>query len=300
VDVCVEGEAWQELGLQEFYTAGARTDNRRPTGGPVCCGMSTIPVDPGLALGGGRVSATVEGGVGTVRFWHPKGNSLPGALLLRLAETITSVGRDPEARLIVLRSDGEGAFCAGASFDELVRIDTEQAGEEFFSGFARVILAMVRAPKLVVVRVHGRTAGGGVGIAAAGDYTVAVRGASARLSELAVGIGPFVVGPVIEHRIGRGPYAHMAVDTAWRDAEWCERHGLYARVFDDAAAMDAELGVLTATLAASNPAATLAMKRVLWEGTEHWGPLLSERAQMSGTLVLSEHTRAAIATFKAR
>ena len=151
----------------EFYTARSGTDNRRPPDASVAWGMSSTPVVPGTSLGGGQVSAVVEGGVCTVRFSHPKGNSLPGALLVRLAETIASAGRNPEARLIVLRSEGDGPFCAGASFDELAAIREVEAGEEFFSGFARVILAMVRAPKLVVVRVHGRTAGGGVGIAAA-------------------------------------------------------------------------------------------------------------------------------------
>lgn len=248
----------------------------------------------------GDVTVGLADGVGTITFSHPKGNSLPGALLSRLADAIASMGRDAAARVIVIRSGGSGPFCAGASFDELVRIGDERAGEEFFSGFARVILAMVRAPQLVLVRVHGRTAGGGVGIAAAADYAFAVRGASAKLSELAVGIGPFVVGPVIERRVGRGPYAAMAIDTDWRAAEWCERHGLYARVFDDASSMDAELDTLAATLASSNPAAMSAMKRVMWDGTEKWETLLAERARMSGTLVLSEFTRAAIAKFKAR
>ena len=246
------------------------------------------------------MSITIGDGIGTVTFSHPKGNSLPGALLTRLAEAIAWVGKDPAARVIVLRSDGTGPFCAGASFDELVSIGNPEEGEEFFSGFARVILAMIRAPKFVVVRVHGRAAGGGVGIAAAGDYTMAVRGASAKLSELAVGIGPFVVGPVIGRRIGQGPFAAMAVDADWRDAAWCERHGLYARVCDDVATMDASMNALAGTLAASNPDAMLAMKRVFWQGTEEWHVLLEERARMSGTLVLSEFTRAAIAKFKAR
>ena len=261
--------------------------------------MSSTPIQAG-STAEGEVHVEIADGVGTVRFAHPKSNALPGALLRRLAGSIAELGRDELARVVVLRSDGDGAFCAGASFDELVAIADERQGEQFFSGFASVILAMVRAPKLVLVRVHGRTAGGGVGIAAAGDYTLAARGASAKLSELAVGIGPFVVGPVIEHRIGRGPYAAMAVDAAWRDAEWCERHGLYARVFDDVSALDEGVDALARTLARSNPAAMAAMKRVFWEGTDSWEPLLSERARMSGALVLSEHTRAAIARFKAR
>ena len=262
--------------------------------------MLTRPDTPGTAVAGGDVTVTLGDGIGTIRFGHPKGNSLPGVLLRRLADAVTWVGKDPAARVMVLRSEGTGAFCAGASFDELISIGDAKEGEEFFSGFARVILAMIRAPKLVLVRVHGRTTGGGVGIAAAGDYTFAVRGASAKLSELAVGIGPFVVGPVIERRIGRGPYAAMSVDADWRDAAWGERHGLYARVFDEVAEMDAELNGLAGTLAASNPDAMAEMKRVFWAGTEKWDALLAERARVSGRLVLSEFTRSAIAKFKGR
>jgi methylglutaconyl-CoA hydratase len=260
--------------------------------------MITRPAVQGTAVAGGDVTVTLADGIGTIRFGHPKGNSLPGALLKRLAEAVSWVGRDPAARVIVLRSEGGGPFCAGASFDELVSIGDAEAGEEFFSGFARVILAMIRAPKFVVVRVHGRTAGGGVGIAAAADYAFAVKGASAKLSELTVGIGPFVVGPVIERRIGQGPYAAMSVDADWRDADWCERHALYAKVCDDVASMDAAINALAGTLAASNPQAMAKMKEVFWAGTDHWDDLLAERARMSGTLVLSDFTRNAIAKFK--
>ncbi len=262
--------------------------------------MLTRPAVPGTGVAGGDVSVALGDGIGTITFSHPKSNSLPAALLRRLAEAITWVGKDPAARVIVLRSGGTGPFCAGASFDELVDIASVEQGEEFFSGFARVILAMIRAPKLVLVRVHGRTAGGGVGIAAAGDYTFAVKSASAKLSELAVGIGPFVVGPVIRRRIGDGPFAAMAVDADWRDAAWGERHALYAQVFDDVATMDAAINALAGTLAASNPDAMRAMKTIFWQGTESWDALLAERARMSGTLVLSDFTRAAIAKFRSR
>jgi methylglutaconyl-CoA hydratase len=262
--------------------------------------MLTRPAIQGTAVAGGDVSVTIADGIGTISFSHPKSNSLPGALLRRLAEAISWLGKDPGARVILLRSEGNGPFCAGASFDELVSIASIAEGTEFFSGFARVILAMVRAPKFVLVRVHGRTAGGGVGIVAAGDYSFAVKGASAKLSELAVGIGPFVVGPVIERRIGPGPYSAMSVDADWRDAEWGERHALYSRTFEDIASMDAAINALAGTLAASNPEAMAAMKRVFWDGTDEWDTLLAKRAAMSGTLVLSEFTHSAIAKFKSR
>ncbi len=248
----------------------------------------------------GTVRVTVADGIGTLEFHHPKGNSLPGALLRRLATDIAVLGEDAAVRVIVIRSGGAGPFCAGASFDELVSIESEAQGQAFFSGFAGVILAMIRAPKFVLARVHGKAAGGAVGLIAASDFSFAVRSASAKLSELAIGIGPFVVGPVIEKKIGLAAYGAMAVDADWRDAEWCERHGLYARLVDTSGEMDVAVDALAATLAASNPEAMAELKRVFWAGTEGWDTLLAARAAMSGHMVLSDFTRSAIARFKGK
>jgi methylglutaconyl-CoA hydratase len=258
----------------------------------------TAPAAPAEA---GHVDVTIADGIATIRFSHPKGNSLPGALLRRLADAVREAGAEREARVVVLRSEGSGPFCAGASFDELRAIGDAAAGKEFFLGFARLILAMRACPKFVLVRVHGKAVGGGVGVAAAADYALAARGASVKLSELAVGIGPFVVGPVIEKRIGAGPFTALAVDAAsWRDAAWAERHGLFASVHESVEELDAALDTLARTLAASSPEAMAALKRVFWEGTEHWDRLLDERAEMSGRLVLSEFARRAIESFGRR
>ena len=246
----------------------------------------------------GTVTAQVVDSIATVRFAHPKGNSLPGALLKKLAAEITAQGANPAAKVIVLRSEGTGPFCAGASFDELTAVKDAAGGAEFFSGFSKVILAMIRAPKFVITRVHGKAAGGAVGLVAASDYSLAVSSAQAKLSELAIGIGPFVVGPVIERKIGLAAFCAMAVDADWRDAAWCERHGLYSKIFDIAPAMDAAVDSLAATLAKSNPDAMAALKRVFWAGTEQWDALLAERAAMSGAMVLSDFTRDAIAQFR--
>lgn len=248
----------------------------------------------------GYVRTHVSAGIGRIEFYHPKSNSLPGAVLQELAATVAAVSRNPDVRVIVLQSGGTGPFCAGASFDELAAIDDREQGQRFFSGFAGVILAMIRAPQFVVTRVHGRAAGGAVGLIAASDFAIAVDKASAKLSELAVGIGPFVVGPVIEKKIGLASFSQMAVDADWRDAAWCERRGLYAKVVADVPALDAAVDAQAATLANANPEAMTMMKRVFWAGTEHWDALLAERAAMSGTLVLSDFTRQAISAFKAK
>jgi methylglutaconyl-CoA hydratase len=262
-------------------------------------------VAPGIAehaplAEGGTVSSVVLNGVADVAFGHPKSNSLPATVLRALADEITQLGARADVRAVLLRSYGTGAFCAGASFDELVSISDATAGKEFFMGFARVILAMTRCPKPIVARVHGKVVGGGVGIVAAAYYAIATERSALRLSELAVGIGPFVVGPVVEHKIGRGPFGAMAIDADWRDAAWGEHHGLYAKIFDSAHALDSALSSVLPTLAAANPEAVARIKAITWAGTEHWPVLLEERAAMSGTLVLSSYTREAIARFSAR
>jgi methylglutaconyl-CoA hydratase len=242
----------------------------------------------------GFVRSNVAEGVATITFFHPKGNSLPGKLLSKLAEAVTEAGANPDARVIVLRSEGDGPFCGGASFAELQAISDAESGKKFFMGFVNLILAMIRAPKFVVARIHGKAVGGGVGIVSASDFAIAASGASLKLSELAVGLGPFIVGLPIQKKIGLGAFSAMAIDADWRDAEWGYHHGLYAELHPDVAALDAALAKRVATLAASNPQAMAQLKRVFWEGTEAWSAELDARAGMSGTLVLSEFTSRAV------
>ncbi len=263
--------------------------------------MTTNATDSGsVPVIDGHVHVRISDGIARITFQHPKGNALPGSLLRQLAADVTAMGANSDVRVIVLQSGGSGPFCAGASFDELTSIANIAQGQAFFSGFSGVILAMIRAPKFVIARVHGKAAGGAVGLIAASDFSMALRSAAAKLSELAIGIGPFVVGPVIERKIGLAAFSAMAVDADWRDAAWGERHGLYARLFDDATAMDHAVDALATTLAASNPEAMAQLKQVFWAGTEHWDELLADRARMSGTMVLSDFTRNAIAGFRAR
>jgi methylglutaconyl-CoA hydratase len=261
--------------------------------------VATAGVHSPLAPGG-SVSSLSDGAITDVCFGHPKSNSLPSTVLRSLADAIAAAGRRSETRVVVLRSYGTGAFCAGASFDELAAIRDAGMGKEFFLGFARVILAMVQCPKPIVTRIQGKVVGGGVGIVAASDYAIATSNASLRLSELAVGIGPFVVGPVIERKIGVGAFGGMAIDADWRDASWGERHGLYARVTDDSASLDQRVNEMAGKLASANPDAVARIKRIAWAGTDEWPRLLDERAAMSGTLVLSDFTRNAIAAFASR
>jgi methylglutaconyl-CoA hydratase len=256
---------------------------------------------PETVIDAGRVGHDIHDGIATIRFFHPKGNSLPSALLRALAHEVDVLGAHPDARVIVLRSEGLGPFCAGASFDELRAIGDEATGKEFFMGFARLILAMRRCPKFIIARVHGKVVGGGVGVCAAADYAVGTSHASVKLSELAVGIGPFVVGPVIQRKVGLAAFQTLAIDaTEWHDAAWAHRVGLFAQMADNNDALEGAVTSLAMRLARSNPEAMRLMKQNFWAGTDDWDQLLEQRAETSGRLVLSDFTRNALAAFAAR
>jgi methylglutaconyl-CoA hydratase len=245
----------------------------------------------------GTVTVELSPPTATITFGGTKGNSLPGSLLRELAQRIDEVGSRDDVHVLVLRTLGDGPFCAGASFDELASIEDPATGKEFFMGFARVIGAMVRAPQTIVTRVQGKVVGGGVGVVAASDYAIATPEAAIRLSELAVGIGPFVVGPAIERKVGPGAFGAMAIDADWRSAEWAERQGLYARLVERAA-LDETVASFSRQLAGANPEALRRIKAILWRGADDWKQLLEERAAMSGTLVLSDHAKRAISGFR--
>jgi len=249
----------------------------------------------------GSVVIEIRDGIGQVEFYHPMSNSLPGKLLTELTQSINSLGGNDEVNVIVLKSRGEKAFCAGASFDELVSISDFEEGKKFFNGFANVINACRKCPKIIIGRIQGKAVGGGVGLASATDYCLATDRASVKLSELAVGIGPFVVGPAVERKVGLSAMSQLAINaTEWQTAEWAREKGLYTEIYKSIEELDEAVEVLSTRLAKSNPEAMSALKRVFWRGTDDWDVLLKERAGISGKLVLSDFTKNAIAAFKAK
>lgn len=247
------------------------------------------------------VHSVTHQGITSIEFYHPKSNSLPGRILADLAAAITKAGGDPNTIVIILRSAGERSFCSGASFDELVAIQSEEEGLKFFSGFAHVINAMRTCPKLIIGRIQGKCVGGGVGLAASVDYAIATDAADVKLSELAMGIGPFVVGPAVERKIGASAFSQLAIGAAmWRSADWARKKGLFAELYPSIEEMDESIAKLANTLVHSSPVAMTEMKKIFWKGTEDWGHLLLDRAAISGRLVLSDFTKASIEKFKAR
>jgi methylglutaconyl-CoA hydratase len=246
----------------------------------------------------GHIKSNTQDQITTISFYHPAQNSLPGHLLRELVTAIDTVGRDNNTTLVILKSEGDRSFCAGASFTELASIDDFETGKTFFLGFANVINAIRKCPKIVIGRVHGKAVGGGVGLASACDYTMATKFASVRLSELAVGIGPFVIGPAVERKIGLSAYSQMALNASeWQTAEWAKAKGLFTEAFETVEQLDAYIDHFTADLITKNPEALRLLKKIFWEGTEHWDELLAERAAMSGELILSDFSRKAIQQF---
>ena len=247
------------------------------------------------------VRSQIEHGINTIEFFHPQSNSLPARILEELTKEIHSAGTHEDTRVIILKSGGDKTFCSGASFDELLKINTVAEGTRFFSGFANVINAMRKCPKFIIGRIQGKCVGGGVGLAASVDYALAVTQSEIKLSELAVGIGPFVVGPPIERKIGIAGFSALSMDaTMWRTADWARKKGLFAEVHESIQNMDESIDRLANTLSHSNPQAMTEMKKIFWKGTEHWDDLLRERAAISGRLVMSDFTRNAIGKFKSK
>lgn len=247
----------------------------------------------------GYLKTETHNGITTIEFFHPQSNSLPGKILEGLAKEIHFAGTHDDTKVIILKSSGDTAFCAGASFDEMIAIKTEAEGIKFFSGFAVVINAMRKCPKFIIGRIHGKCVGGGVGLVAAVDYAIALDKADIRLSELAVGIGPFVIGPVVERKLGTAAFSSLAIDANMsRNSDWAKRKGLFAELHENIENMDESIGRLATTLAKSNPLAMAEMKKIFWKGCEHWDELLKERASISGRLALSVFTKNAIEKFK--
>ncbi len=247
----------------------------------------------------GSLYTEIKNKIATIEFGHPSSNSFPSEMLQRLTDELNKLAQNQEVSVIILKSEGEKAFCAGASFDELLAIDDLQKGEKFFFGFANVINAMRKCRKLIIGRIQGKAVGGGVGLAAACDYAFATEASSIKLSELTIGIGPFVIAPAVERKMGTAALAELTIaGHEWQNAYWAKEHGLYAKVYETITEMDKEIEFLAQKLASYNPEALAEMKTILWENTSNWDSLLYERAAISGKLVLSEFTKNALSQFK--
>lgn len=247
----------------------------------------------------GSVHTTIEKSVATITFSHPQSNSFPSYLLEKLVSELNNAGKNDSINVVLLQSDGNGAFCAGASFNELLLIDTTEDGKNFFLGFANVINAMRKCSKIIVGRIHGKAVGGGVGLASACDYAMATIESSIKLSEIAIGIGPFVIEPAVARKIGKTAFTEMTLSPdVWHTANWAKEKGLFAQVYETRDELDRQVVAFASKLSTYNPEALIQMKKVFWNGTSNWEELLMERAAISGKLVLSNFTKNALNQFK--
>ncbi|WP_340076954.1 enoyl-CoA hydratase/isomerase family protein [Leptobacterium sp. I13] len=247
----------------------------------------------------GSLYTHIQNKIATIEFGHPASNSFPSELLERLTKELNKLSKDTFVNVIVLKSEGDKAFCAGASFNELISITNIEEGKTFFSGFANVINAMRKCGKIIIGRIQGKVVGGGVGLAAACDYSLATIDASIKLSELTIGIGPFVIAPAVEHKIGIAAFAELSLAAdEWKNAYWAKEKGLYAKVYETISELDREVEALSEKLASYNPEALIELKKILWEGTDQWDTLLAKRTEISGKLVLSDVTKNALEKFK--
>lgn len=261
--------------------------------------LSLENIKNGIRRNNGEILTSIRNNIATITFSHPASNSFPSFLLDRLVENINRLSNDNEAHVIILQSKGEKAFCAGASFDELVAINDLKIGEKFFSGFANVLNSMRTCKKLIIGRVQGKSVGGGVGIIAACDYVFSLESADVKLSELSIGIGPFVIAPAVERKIGLAAFSELTIDaTHWKTAYWAKQKGLFNKVFDNTYDMDESIQQLASKLASYNTKALAEIKNVFWKNTSHWNELLEERAKISGDLVLSDFTKKALQKYK--
>ena len=250
-------------------------------------------------MSNGSLYTHIQNNIATVEFYHSASNSFPSELLSRLAAAFDELSLNNDVHVIVLKSEKEKAFCAGASFDELVAISTLEEGKQFFLGFANVINAMRKCSKIIIGRVQGKTVGGGVGLAAACDYCLATEQASIKLSELTISIGPFVIEPAVTRKIGIAAFSELTLDaTAWQTAYWAKEKGLYAKVFESIKELDLEVENLAIKLSNYSVEALTNLKKIIWKETENWDELLKKRAEISGKLVLSDATKKALQKFK--
>ena len=241
------------------------------------------------------INSSIQNNICYIEFFTPKHNALNSNMLDQLANKIEET---PEhCAVIVLSSGGDRTFCAGASFDELSQIKNQEEATLFFNGFAKVILSIKACPQIVIVSVQGKAVGGGVGIIAAADYAIALENAALKLSELNIGIGPFVIAPAIVKKSGINVLTEMSLNPDnFYSAKWAKQKGLFHKVCENQSDLKITTNNFANKLASFNVNALKAMKHVFWENTEHWPELLEKRAETSGSLVLEKAVQDKIRT----
>ncbi len=233
-----------------------------------------------------------EGNIGFLEFGNPAGNSLPSPLLKAFKAGLIALEKDSNVRVIVIQSFGDRAFCGGASLAEMKTLQTLEEATAFFMGIADLINTLRSLSKFVIGRVHGKVVGGGVGLVAACDYVLANRTAQIKLSELSIGIGPYVIEPVVSRKIGGTAFAQLSLDAhQWKSATWAEDKGLYNALFETQVELDLAVKTNAERFASYPEKAVKTLRKLHWKETEHWDKLLPKNAAITGELALQEATQ---------
>ena len=256
--------------------------------------MTNQPMTEGIQVFKGSAVARIQ-------FAHEKQNAFPATHLKALQLAFEKVSSDDDVHVIVLQSDPSKAFCAGASIDDLLNVKTAKEGKAFFMGFANVLNAMRRCPQPIIGRIHGKAVGGGVGLIAACDYALATTHTQIKLSEIAIGIGPFVIAPALLRKIGTAAMSELSLTAhAWKSADWAHSKGLLSELHSDFEALEEAVVKHANRLAAYTPQAVTELKKALWKGTEDWDNLLEHNAAISGRHVFSEQTQKTLNELKSK
>jgi methylglutaconyl-CoA hydratase len=247
-----------------------------------------------------NVYTEIKGHTAHIFFSNPPVNALPSSVLTDLQVHLNAAGNREDIRAVVLRSEGR-TFCAGASFDELITLNDYDTAKAFFMGFGKVILAMRSLPKPVIVRIQGKTVGGGLGIVAAGDLAIATEAAAFKLSELSIGIGPYVIAPAIIRKTGIGFFQQMSFQPwRWFSAFDALKAGLLTHVTESEGRMDELIDEIVSAYGKYDAAAVAFLKNEVWHDTQDWEQLLEKQAEKSASLLLRESTKSLLSEIKNR
>lgn len=239
----------------------------------------------------GNVQLEKNKKIGRIKFFHPKGNSLPSNLLDELVQAFEKSEKDPDIRVIVLESKGN-SFCAGASLKELKKLKNIDETTSFFMGFADLLNTIRKMSKFVLAKVHGKVVGGGVGLVAVCDYAFATNAALIKLSELSIGLGPYVIEPAVSRKIGTTAFTQLSLDSAeWKSAQWGLENGLYAKCVTDKKALDQTVINNAERLSNYDQQSLRHLRKLHWKDTNNWESLLPKNAKITAKLALSDFTQ---------
>jgi len=207
------------------------------------------------------VRYAVEGGVATLTMDQPDNrNALTAALLNGLADGLAAACADETVRVVVLANTGP-AFCAGA---DLSAGSGGQAAVAPRAGLADILAAIQDSPKPIVARIAGHCLGGGIGLAAACDVSIADDAARFGFTEVRLGVAPAIISVVCLPKLRRGDALELFLSGERIPAPRAVEVGLITRAVP-AVLLDGEVAAMVTKLLAGGPGALAAAKRLVYD-----------------------------------